>query len=73
MEINYYEVIPNSYFWTDLKQLIFTIELSKQPVPEDTINLMPTVDIDYILIGLKNTLKQGYNLSKTSIDENKTD
>ena len=70
---NYFHVVPNSYFWTDLEQLIYTIEMSKYPVPEGTINLMPKVDVDYILIGLKNTLKNGYNLSKTSTDENTTD
>jgi hypothetical protein len=64
MDNNYVYVVPNSHYWTDLEQIIRSIEMSKMQIPDGSISSMPEIDIDYILIGLKNTLKHGYNLYK---------
>jgi hypothetical protein len=58
---NYMRVVPNSHFWTDLQQLI------------DSINfgwLNQEIGKEYILIGLQNTIKNGYKLKAKNIDVN---
>jgi hypothetical protein len=51
--VNYMHVEPNSHFYTDLNQLINTIEFGW---------LNPEIGKEQILIGLNNTLKNGYTL-----------
>jgi hypothetical protein len=47
--INFLEVVPNSHFWTDLNQLITSLDINPP-------------DIEYLQIGLNNTIKNGYKL-----------
>lgn len=49
----YMHTIPNSHFWTDLKQLCDSIEFGW---------LNADIGKEYILIGLQNTIKNGYKL-----------
>ena len=49
--INYYQVIPNSHFWTSLEQLLNDIKHNPN-----------ALNIEYLEIGLKNTYEQGYNI-----------
>jgi len=53
MKSKYSHVVPNSHFWTDLNQLLENLK------HED-------ISMEYLKIGLENTLKHGYNLTKTS-------
>ena len=50
---NYIHVEPNSHFWTDLQQLIDSIEFGW---------LDERIGKEFILIGLHNTIKNGYKL-----------
>lgn len=51
--VNYMHVEPNSHFWTDLTQLTNSIEFGW---------LNPEIGKEFILIGLDNTIKNGYKL-----------
>jgi len=53
---NFMRVMPNSHFWTDLTQLTNSIEFGW---------LNPEIGKEYILIGLQNTIKNGYKLKAT--------
>ena len=53
---NFMRVIPNSHFWTDLTQLTNSIEFGW---------LNQEIGKEYILIGLNNTIKNGYKLKPT--------
>ena len=74
---HYMHVIPNSHFWTDLKQIVYSIELElqrqkyeseKHPDEEYTVTYVGEhLSKDYILIGLGNSLMHGYNLKLTKI------
>ena len=64
---HYMRVIPNSHFWTDLKQITYSIELelSRQKheleiKDDNTIYIGEPLTRDYILIGLGNSLMRGY-------------
>lgn len=58
--VNYMQVVPDSHFWTDLNQILNSIQLN----PEE---LTP----DYLKIGLANSKKNGYELKQTkNIDMN---
>jgi hypothetical protein len=48
-----YRVIPNSHYWPSIETLINYLELTP-----DTINR------EYLIIGLKNSLEHGYDLRK---------
>ena len=50
----YCRIEPNSHFWSDLNQLLEHLK------HED-------ISMEYLKIGIKNTLKHGYNLKQ---DEN---
>jgi hypothetical protein len=50
---NFMRVIPNSHFWTDLTQLVNSIEFGW---------LNAEIGKEYILIGLQNTINNGYKL-----------
>jgi len=52
---NYVYVVPNSHFWTDLNQLTNALEIDP-PSKE------------YILIGLDNTIKNGYDIQLINSD-----
>ena len=49
-KINYVQTVPNSHFWTDLNQLIVSLDVNPP-------------DKEYLQIGLNNTIKNGYKLS----------
>jgi hypothetical protein len=69
---NYMHVIPNSHFWTDLNQIVNSIEYELQrrkveATKDDriiggTIYLGEPLTKEYIIIGLNNTLKNRYKL-----------
>lgn len=66
---NYMHVIPNSHFWTDLKQIVASIgyELERQKreaenVDNCAIYACEPLTKNYILIGLGNSLTHGYKL-----------
>ena len=50
---NFMRVVPNSHFWTDLKQLTDSIEFGW---------LNAEIGKEFILIGLQNTIMHGYRL-----------
>lgn len=47
------QVIPDSHFWTNLKMLLNYLELTYEPINKEDL-----------IIGIKNTLKRGYDLRK---------
>lgn len=49
---NFLQVKPNSHFWTDLNQIITSFDVTPVPTKE------------YLLIGLNNTIKNGYKLKQ---------
>lgn len=51
-QANYMQVVPNSHFWTDLNQIITSFDVTPVPTKE------------YLLIGLNNTIKNGYKLKQ---------
>jgi hypothetical protein len=51
LNVNYLQVIPNSHYWTDLNQIINGLDSAPQDMTKD-----------YLLIGLGNTIKNGYKL-----------
>jgi tRNA G10 N-methylase Trm11 len=53
MNNNYMQVIPDSHFWTNLKMLLNYLELTYEPINKEDL-----------IIGIKNTLKRGYDLRK---------
>ena len=68
---NYFQTIPNSHFWTDLNQIVYSIdhELRRQEREKETkdnrsIYIGEPLTGDYILIGLGNSLMRGYNLKR---------
>jgi hypothetical protein len=70
--VNYMHVIPNSHFWTDLNQILATIEhhyqrmaheLEKHDGDEYTVHYVgEPLTKEYFLIGLNNSVKNGYKL-----------
>jgi hypothetical protein len=54
---NFVQVIEGSHFWPSFETLINYLEAQKD------IYKKP-IDIDYLLIGLKNSLAQGYDIQK---------
>ena len=68
---HYMHVIPNSHFWTDLTQIRYSIdhELEKQKRKlevkgNNTIYVGEPLDREYILVGLNNSIKNGYELKQ---------
>ena len=57
--INFFQVEPDSHFWTSIEMLLNNLNGYKQ----SGINL---VNIDYLIKGLENTLKQGYDIKRTT-------
>jgi hypothetical protein len=68
---HYMHVIPNSHFWTDLKQITYSIELELSRQKRElevkdnkSIYIGEPLTRDYILIGLGNSLMRGYKLKQ---------
>lgn len=55
---NYHHVVPDSQFYTDLEQIITSLKSG-------------VYDREYMIIGLQNSIKNGYNLRKTSTTDRK--
>jgi len=72
---NFMQVIPNSHFWTDLSQISYSIvcelqrqkyESEKHPEDEHTVTYVGEhLTKDYIIIGLTNSIKNGYKLKQS--------
>lgn len=68
---NYMQVIPDSHFWTDLNQIVISIdyyfdlmERKKHP-PEPNVYLGDNeMSKEYLLIGLNNSIKNGYKIKR---------
>jgi len=59
LNAHYMQVIPNSHFWTNLYQIILMYDYKQELTKE------------YLLIGLKNSLKNGYEIKQISnVDTN---
>lgn len=54
---HFFYVVPNSHFWTDINQILEWLKAHKMREK--------TIDIEFLRIGLENTLKNGYNIRKT--------
>jgi hypothetical protein len=66
VHVNYMQVVPDSHFWTDLNQILESIKhhyyiMSHEPKENEYIQ-EPYLTKEYILIGLKNCMKNGYKL-----------
>jgi hypothetical protein len=62
--INYMRVEPNSHFWTNLDQLLTYLGYL-----QDSGNQFYTAwnaEVERLIIGLENTIKNGYNIKKVS-------
>jgi hypothetical protein len=46
----FYQVIPNSHYFTELGQILLCIKMN--------------MDQEYIIIGLQNSIKMGYDIAK---------
>jgi hypothetical protein len=67
----YMHVIPNSHFWTDLDQIVHSIQYEldrqkreKEVKDNNTSYVGEPLTRDYILIGLGNSLTHGYKLKQ---------
>jgi len=77
MQTNYMHVIPNSHFWTDLNQILYSIqhELDRQKrelevKDNNSIYIGEPLTADYIVIGLYNSLTHGYRLKQKEKPDN---
>jgi hypothetical protein len=61
-ESNYIQTIPDSQVYTDIDQLIETIKTLEFKVNN---SILIEDEIHYILVGLQNSKKQGFNLKRT--------
>ena len=65
---HYMHVMPNSHFWTDLNQIIYSIEHQLQKMKDEATENTNMVYVgepltkEYLLIGLNNSIKNGYKL-----------
>lgn len=50
--VNFVQVVPDSQFYTALEQIIISLEAGSD-----------VIDTDHIIVGLKNTIKNGYKLT----------
>lgn len=67
---NYMQVIPDSHYWTDLNQILESIKnhyyiMEHLPV-ENVYVPEPYFTREYILIGLRNSIKNGYKIASMS-------
>jgi hypothetical protein len=56
------QIIPNSQIYTDIDQIIYTIESLKYKIkyPLHISRAEITEELDYILVGLQNSKREGY-------------
>jgi len=73
--LNYMHVVPDSHFWTDLSQLVTSIKFDNnwyatkaereeriENADHMIVDMHEPLTREYVLIGLKNSLKNGYDL-----------
>jgi hypothetical protein len=65
MNVNYYQTVPNSHYWTSLSGVLWSLKDKKC---RDSSGIL-TSSGEHILIGIKNIIKKGYKLKK--INDNK--
>jgi hypothetical protein len=66
---NYMHVVPNSHFWTDLNQIIASINYQLERTAREventnTIYVGEPLTKEYIIIGLNNSIKNGYKIKQ---------
>lgn len=73
--INYFQTVKDSQFYPELDMIIRSLKSLRhrvsneipKPVEKNGITMItmtsPQQDLDYILVGLENTKKQGYKLT----------
>jgi hypothetical protein len=57
--INYMQTVPNSYWWTDLNQI-----LQHSKYLKDGVGNVEPLTPEYLLIGLNNSIKHGYKIKQ---------
>ena len=62
MENNYVHIEPNNHYYDDINQIINCIEHIKKFKNDDVMIIGTPIDLDHILIGLRNTIMNGYEL-----------
>lgn len=73
--VHFMQVVPNSHFWTDLNQIIISIDyyfdwMERKIYPEPNVYLGDNeMSKEYLLIGLNNSKKNGYRIKR--FDESK--
>jgi len=63
----FYQIEPKSYFWTDLNQLLLYLNGIRNSGNQWYENAW-RAEVDFLLTGLKNTIKRGYKLKR--VDDN---
>ena len=84
-QAHYMQIVPNSHFWTDLDMLIQTLEFdidwyeTKEQRGErigdaehSIVDMYEPLTVEYLITGLENTLKNGYELMYDGKTETKT-
>jgi len=72
INVNYMQTIPNSHFWTDLRQIVSQIEYESQrkiresnvEENEYSVYIDEPLTKEYLLIGLNNSKKHGYEIKQ---------
>jgi len=75
--INYMQTIPNSHFWTNLRQIISSFDYQRQRETQEKIEKNSEYSTyigepftkEYLLIGLNNSIKNGYHLMRIKYPE----
>lgn len=57
---NFYQTVPNSHYWTSIEMLV---NFMNHYPNDNTPHAMETLK-EVITVGLENTLKQGYQITK---------
>ena len=78
--LNYVHIVPDSHFWSDLNQLINAIEFdinwhNTKEEKEDlivSVNMYKPLSKEYLMVGLKNSLKNGYEIKYNKKYKTKT-
>lgn len=73
-QINYCQTVPNSHFWSNLKGIIYSIELQEQREAQENENTnviyaSEPFTSEYLLVGLNNCIKNGYRLTRIKYPE----
>ncbi len=67
---NFIQEIPDSQFYTNLEQVLHSLEIMrvhyqpKEKPPNSHYIQYPPIDFKYLMKGLENSIRQGYDLKK---------